>query len=308
MDNKRDIVIVGAGPAGISAAIYSARSGMETSIIEKSQPGGQLWWSESIENYPGFPDGISSMILAGDMEKQARKFAVEFVRDEAVGLKKVKNGFEISTASGADIHAVSVIIASGASMSTLGIKGEKDFTGKGVSYCAVCDGPLFRDKPIAVIGGGNTACEEAAYLAKFASIVYLIHRRPRLRAVKTLVERINNNPKIKMVLEKKVQEIAGGDTVESLRLDDDSSLQVNGVFIFAGLIPSTGIFEGFLKMENGFVVTNDRYMTSVEGVFAAGDCRHGAFRQVITACGEGACAGEESRKFVEKKKGTAYDW
>jgi thioredoxin reductase (NADPH) len=308
MSNVWDIIIIGGGPAGITAAIYTARAGMSTLVIEKAHPGGQLWWSESIENYPGFPNGISSMDLAGNIEKQARNFGAEFISEEIKKIEKAKGCFKVETESGKELSACGIVIATGAAMKQLGVKGENKFLGKGVSYCAVCDGPLFRDKTVAVIGGGNTACEEAEYLTRFASKVYLIHRRPELRAVQMHRQQVEENEKIELLLEKEIEEIKGDGTVNALNFKDGTSIDLDGVFIFVGLSPSTGYLKDFVDMEHGFVITDEKLMTSVKGVFAAGDCRKGSFRQVVTACGEGAFAGEETRKYIEKKKGISYDW
>jgi thioredoxin reductase (NADPH) len=308
MANKRDILIVGGGPAGLTAAIYTARSGMDTLILEKGMPGGQLWLSEKIENYPGFPEAVDSSSFAQKFEQQAKKFGAELVSLEAESIESREHGFSVKTSSNEEIETLSVIITSGASMSKLGVRGEEELTGRGVSYCAVCDGPLFRDREVAVVGGGNTACEEALYLTRFASRVYLIHRRPRLRAVESLRDRIEQNSKIDLVLGKEIREINGKELVDSITLNDESKINVQGVFIFVGLKPNTQWAEDFLDTEKGFIVTDTGLMSSMEGVFAAGDCRMGSLRQVISACGEGAVAGEESRKYVEKKKGIAYDW
>ncbi|MFC2061646.1 thioredoxin-disulfide reductase [Elusimicrobiota bacterium] len=308
MADKKDVVIIGGGPAGMTSAIYTARSGMETLVIEKARPGGQLWLTENIENYPGFPEGISSFKLAEMMEKQAVKFGVTFLSEEVTGVASVEGDFVISFMSGNKIEARGVIIASGASMKKLGVKGEKEFTGKGVSYCAICDGPLFKDKTVAVIGGGNTACQEALYLTRFASKVYLIHRRPMLRAVSSLRNKIESNPKIELLMKREIEEISGDNYAKALVFKNKETLDINGIFIFVGLEPNTGFINKSVKTEEGFLVTGMRYMTHIEGVYAAGDCRMGALRQVVSACGEGAAAGERCREYVEKKKGTSYDW
>ncbi len=308
MSEKYDILIIGGGPAGMTAGIYTARAGMKVVVVEKSQPGGQLWLSESIENYPGFSDGVSSAELSGSMEDQAKNFGVEFISAVVENVVKIADGFSAKISSGNNITSDAVIIAGGATMSTLGVTGEKEYTGRGVSYCAVCDGPLFRDKVLAVVGGGNTACEEAIYLTRFARKVYLVHRRPELRAVKNIRNEVENNSKIELLLEKQIKAISGDELVKSIKFEDGTDMSVDGVFIFVGLSPSTGCVEGVVDMEKGFIKTDKKFLASVDGVFAAGDCRYGSFRQVVTACGEGAAAGEEARKFVEKKKGTAYDW
>ncbi len=305
---KTDIAIVGAGPAGLTASIYTGRSSMETKVFEEKQPGGQLWWSEKIENYPGFPRGVDSFELAGHLAEQAKKFGAEIINEKVEKIKPLDNGFLIKTGK-REIVSRGVIIATGASMKKLGVEGEKKFTGKGVSYCAVCDGPLYKDKVVGVVGGGNTACEEALYLTKFARKVYLIHRRDRLRAVKSMRKKIEKSEKIDILLEEEVTQITGSGLVEKLLLKSGRTLEISGVFIFVGLSPNTDfIKEDFIKKDKGFIVTDGSFKTSRKGVYSAGDCRRGALRQIVTASGEGAYAGEELRKYVEKKKGIAYDW
>ncbi|MFH1414480.1 MAG: FAD-dependent oxidoreductase [Elusimicrobiota bacterium] len=308
MGDKRDITIIGGGPAGLTAGLYASRAGMNTLIIEKAQPGGQLWLSEAIENFPGFPDGIPSAELSNRLRSQTEKFGAEFMAGTVKTIITGSDSCRAETEQGTSVESPGIIISTGASMKTLGVSGEKEFTGRGVSYCAVCDGPLFRDKTVAVIGGGNTACEEAVFLAKFASKVYLVHRRPRLRAIKKIREEVENHQVIELLLGKELNEIKGDDFVEQIGFSDGSSIAVAGVFIFVGLEPQTAFLGDIIEMENGFIVTGNDYMTSVGGLFAAGDCRRGSLRQVISACGEGAAAGEAARKYVEKKKGTSYDW
>jgi len=308
MSESADIFIIGAGPAGLTAAIYSSRAGVDTFIAEKAQPGGQLWLSESIENYPGFPDGVPSSLLSGEIRKQAEKFGARFINGEVTSIKKkTAGGITVSLSTGETVNAVSVIVASGASMSRLGVKGEETFSGRGVSYCAVCDGPLYKGKRVAVVGGGNTACEEAVYMTRFAEKVYLIHRRSRLRAIEHLRGEVERNSRIELVLENEIEEIKGDEFVTSVKLKD-REVEVDGVFIFVGLRPSTDFLDSILEMDRGFIVTDRKLLSSEEGIYAAGDCRAGAFRQVVTACGDGALAAEEARIYVEKKKGTAYDW
>ncbi|MGM0568970.1 MAG: NAD(P)/FAD-dependent oxidoreductase [Elusimicrobiota bacterium] len=200
------------------------------------------------------------------------------------------------------------MITTGAKMKKLGVPGEAELSGKGVSYCAVCDGPFFKDKKVVVVGGGNTACEEALYLCRFASKVILIHRRDRLRAVKGVARKLERNPKIEIIYEEEVAEIKGSSKVEGLKLKSGRDLTAEGVFIFIGYAGSARWIRSFVENKEGFIKTDTLFRTSREGVFAAGDCRSGAFRQVVCACGEGAQAAEEARKYVEKKKGISYDW
>ncbi|MBN2407253.1 MAG: FAD-dependent oxidoreductase, partial [Elusimicrobia bacterium] len=272
------------------------------------QPGGQLWWSEKIENYPGFPEGVQSYRLAQMFEEQAKRFGAEIIAGSVEGISKKDMDFSVELSDGRNIGCGSVIIASGASMRKLGVRGEKELMGKGVSYCAVCDGPLYRGKRVAVVGGGNTACEEAVYLTRFAEKVFIVHRRRRLRAVGSVLESVENNPGIELFLEKKIKSINGGEFVQEIEFEGGEKLAVEGVFVFVGLDPNTGFVREPIGLDKGFIITDSGLMTSEEGIFAAGDCRAGALRQVVSACGEGAYAAEAARKYVEKKKGTAYDW
>lgn len=303
----RDILIVGGGPAGLTAAIYAARGGLDTLVVEKAFLGGQLWLSESIENYPGFSSGINSAVLSSEMEKQATNFGAQLINDEVLYLDKDDEGTIIVNTSSQVHRARGIIIASGAVQRPLGVEGEKDLTGKGVSYCAVCDGPLYREKRVAVIGGGNTAAEEALFLSKFASEVILIHRRERLRAVAALKKKVEEKTNISIIYNRRVKKIFGKESVEALLLDDASSIDLEGVFIFAGLDPNTGFNGGFAPEKDGFILTAPNMVSETEGVFAAGDCRYGSLRQVVTACSEGAIAAESARHYVEKMKGTSYD-
>ncbi len=305
---NKDVIIIGGGPAGLSAAIYAARGGLKALVMEKALPGGKLLSYDKIENYPGFTEGISSPQLGQRFKNQADNFGAEFVTEKAVSLSKDRDLFEVKTENAGDYKANSVIISCGTSRKKLGVSGEDEYVGKGVSYCAVCDGPLFKNREVAVVGGGNAACEEAIFLSKFARKVNLIHRRPELRAVECLRKKIERNEKIELILSEEVQEIRGNGMVKSLGLKKGGELKVNGVFIYVGMQPNTGFVKGFLKTEDGFIVTAENLEASVEGAYAAGDCRYGAMRQVISACGEGARAAEEARKYIEKKKGKAYDW
>jgi len=304
--NKYDVVVIGAGPAGLASALYASRGGLSAMVIEKAYPGGQLWLSESIENYPGFSKGVQSASLAAEMEAQARSFGAEFLTGEAKAVKKKKLLVEVETGEGT-LTGRSLIIASGARQRQLGAEGEREFTGKGVSYCAVCDAPLYKNKRVAVVGGGNTACEEAVFLSGFASEVFLIHRRARLRAVKTLRKRVLSKKNITLLLDKRLEKITGTGRVERIIFDDSTDLKTDGVFIFVGLDPNTDFARGFTPEKNGFIITEPDMSTGIPGVFAAGDCRLGSLRQVVTACGDGALAAENARNYIERMKGTAYD-
>jgi thioredoxin reductase (NADPH) len=306
-----DIIIAGGGPAGLSAGIYACRGGMNTVLFEKTVIGGQTATTELVENYPGFPEGINGYDLTDKMKRQAEKFGLD-IRAEAV--KKItRKGREIvvETETG-KYQSIAVIAAPGCRPRELGIPGEEELRGKGVSYCATCDGPLFRDKEITVVGGGNTAVEEALFLAGFGKFVRLIHRRSRLRAAKILQERLLRHSKIEFVKDSVVVAINGKDVVESLSLKNvktgaESEVPCAGVFIAVGLDPNTGFLKGTVEMnEKGYIITDENMKTSAEGIYACGDVREKTLRQVVNACGEGAVAAFSAQKHVEELKGTAY--
>lgn len=306
-----DLVIIGAGPAGLTAGLYAARARMKTLILERGVPGGQVLLTHRIENFPGFKDGVSSFELIKNMDEQARKYGTEIVNSEVLRIKEIKEKnkiFEIETTDKIFL-TYSLIVATGAEAKKMGVIGEEEFIGKGVSYCATCDAPFYKDKEVIVVGGGDAAVEEALVLTNFARKVYLIHRRSVLRATKILQERVLNNPKIKFVGNCVVEEIKGVDKVEEvkiLNLKDKSSLslKVDGIFIFVGHKPSTEFLKGFLSLDkDGFIITDDEMKTEKEGVFASGDVRRKILRQIITACGEGATAAFSAQRYVEELKG-----
>jgi len=306
-----DVVIIGGGPAGLASGVYTSRGGMRTLILEKMAIGGQAVLTEKIENYPGFSDGIGGLELLSRFEQQAKKFGCEIKFEEVKKIERANN--KILVSAGEVYESLAVILAVGSSPRKLNIPGEKEFTGRGVSYCATCDGPFFRDKTVAVVGGGDSAVEEAIYLTKFAAKVYLIHRRDRLRAAKILQERAFSNKKIEFVWNSVPVEISGENFVEkiflkNLKTDQNSSLVVNGVFVFAGNIPNTAFLDGFVELDkNGFIIVNGEMKTSQDGFFAAGDCVSKKLYQVVTAAGDGATAAFSAQKFVEELKGIAYD-
>lgn len=308
----RDIIVVGLGPAGITACLYILRAKLSVTGIEKFAFGGQMNLTYIIENYPGFPDGISGYELAELFRKQIEKYGLEIITDEVRGIN-VKDGyFELLTEK--EKHqALSVVITTGASPKRLGVKGEEEFIGRGVSYCATCDAPFYKDKITAVIGGGNTAVEEALYLTKFCKKVYLIHRRDRLRAEKFLQDRVLSASGIELVLNSVVEEIKGEGkvnavVVRNLKEGKTIPLEVDGVFIFVGHKPNTDFCKDLIQLdEDGYIITDENFQTSVGGIFSAGDVRKGSLKQVISACGEGAKAGQNAVRYVEKLKGTAYE-
>ncbi len=305
-----EIIIIGGGPAGLTAGLYLSRSRVDVLLIEKALPGGQANLTEMIENYPGFPDGIMGPDLMQRFEKQAIGFGLKIKTDTVVDIyyvdQKKKNYFQLRTDS--EIYnCKSIIIASGAQASQLGVPGEDEFRGRGVSYCATCDGAFFREKEIVVVGGGDTAIEEAIYLTKFASKIHVVHRRGELRATRILQERAFANPKIHFIWNSVVTEIKGNEQVDTVQLknvtnEQETTFPCQGVFIFTGYsptYPSLGSFQDKIIDEKGYILTDKYMMTSVKGIFACGDVRAKELRQVVTACGEGANAAYFAEKYLE---------
>jgi len=290
-----EFIIIGGGPAGLTAAIYAANAMLKSLLIEREVPGGQMNLAALIENFPGFPEGISGFELGQRMHQQAVKFGLNSVNAEVKSVLLEDGMLKVKT-SGGDFSSHTILVASGAKHQKLGIPGEDKLLGKGVSYCAVCDGALFRNKPVAVIGGGNSAVNESLYLSHFVSHIYLIHRRDSLRASALLQQRVLSNPKIKAIWNTVVEEIAGDDRVKELRLRNSktgqtSALEVSAAFVAIGSIPNTDFIRGVVTLdEAGSVLTNDMLETSVPGIFAAGDVRRNSPRQAIVAAGEGAYA------------------
>nr|MDK2850584.1 thioredoxin reductase [Candidatus Cloacimonadota bacterium] len=300
---KYDVIIIGAGPAGLSAALYSARGGLKTAIFEKAMVGGQITVTDNVENYPGFEDGISGFDLTAKMKTQAERFGAEFISEEitAIGLEGLCKVIE--TNSG-EYRAKSLIICTGAHPRRLNVPGEERLTGRGVSYCATCDGALYRDKVVAVIGGGDSAIEEGQFLTRFAKKVIVIHRRDELRAQKIIQDRAFNNPKIEFIWDTVVQEIHGDQRIEKLELVNRKSkkitmLPIDGVFIYVGILPNNGLLESRIELDNaGFVLTDENMQTNVPGIYAAGDIRHTVLRQVVTATSDGAVAAWSAEKWI----------
>ena len=298
---KRQLVIIGGGPAGLTAAIYGRRAGLDVLILEKGVYGGQINTTAELENWPGIPR-TGGMELGTSFRKHAEVFKPEFRACVVESLSFDGDEKIIKTDKG-DISAEALIIATGAAFSRAGCKGEEEFTGRGVSYCAVCDGAFFEDLPVAVIGGGNTAIEEGGYLTQFASKVYIIHRRNEFRADKMAVEHAMNNPKIEPVLGYVVEEIVGSDLVEGIRVKsvetgEVKEIQVDGVFVFVGIKPNVSCLDGQLNNDGGWIITNEQMETSVEGVFAAGDVRKKFLRQVVTAASDGAVAAMSAYEYI----------
>lgn len=309
---RYDVIIVGGGPAGLCAAMYAGRGMLNTLLIERGLPGGELLNTELVEDYPGF-ESILGRELAAKMTEHARKFGAEFLTDSVESVKQLPNGeFAVKTEMGKSFVAPSVILTAGGTPTKLGVPGEKEYAGKGVSYCAVCDGAFFKGETLAVIGGGDAAVEEAQYLTKYATKVYVVHRRDGFRASAILQKRLFANPKIEVIWNKVVEEIEGGERgVTELRLRDTvtgdvSKLPVTGVFIFIGFRPNTGVIKDHVKHdESGYVFTDTNMMTSIPGLFAAGDLRHQLTRQVTTAVGDATTAAIAVEKYLSEGKGRA---
>ncbi len=310
-----DVIIIGGGPAGMTAGLYACRARMKTLLVEKALCGGQVLLADMIENFPGFPDGIKGPDLAAWMSKQAKAFGLQVRLAEAKSLlpKKSEDGpFKIILQKGEELSALSLIIASGARWNTLGIPGEKELTGRGVSYCATCDGPLFKGKEVTVVGGGDTAIEDALFLTKFCRKVTVIHRRAQLRATRILQERVAANSKIEPVLSSVATEIIGKSKVEGVKVKNvdtgkERMVIADGVFIFIGLTPNSDIVKGLVRMdEKGYIICDDEMKTSVDGIFACGDVRKKLLRQVVTAAGDGATTAFSAQAYVEHLKGIEY--
>ncbi|MEN6411307.1 MAG: thioredoxin-disulfide reductase [Veillonellales bacterium] len=313
MSKLYDVIILGSGPAGLAAGIYSGRSRLSTLIVEKGQDGGQIAITDLIENYPGqLLEGESGPTLIARMTQQAKKFGVDRVSDTIKEVHLLGNEKEVVGAKGT-YKAKSIILATGASHRPIGCKGEQKFQGRGVSYCATCDASFFEDLDVYVVGGGDSAVQEALYLTKFARNVTVIHRRDELRAAKSLQEKAFANPKIHFFWDSLVDEVGGDDIVqwmivrnkktgETRKVEASEEDGLFGVFGFIGLVPTTELFEGQVEMENGYILTDDDMHTNIEGVFAAGDLRKKSLRQVITAAADGAIAAMQAEKYLSEKK------
>lgn len=299
-----DLIIIGGGPAGLTAGLYASRARLKTILLERLSPGGQVLTSDWVDNYPGFPDGISGLELVERMRGHAERFGLEIRNQEVVGLNLSPKEKAVVTDK-EELESRALILACGAAPHKLGIEGEELLAGKGVSYCATCDGPLFRDYEVAVIGGGDTAVQEAIFLTRFASQVHLIHRRNELRAIKVLRDRAMAEEKIRFLWDTIVTRITGETGVEGVDLKnvktgETSHLPVRGVFVFIGLAPNNELVKGRLKLDQlGFVLSNDHMETSVPGVFVAGDIRSKLLRQISTAVGEGATAAFAAERYLE---------
>ena len=300
-----ETVVIGGGPAGLTAGLYCSRLGLKTILFEKAIFGGQIVNAHLVENYPGFPEGISGFDLSQLMHQQSLRFGMEISNDEVIGIEPGNPNKVFTTES--EVSADSIIIATGAQYNKLGVEGEEQYAGSGVSYCATCDGYLFKNRAVAVIGGGDTAVSDALELAETASTVYLIHRREQLRASRVLQDRILSHPKMKFIWNNVVQKISGEKAVKKLILinvktGESMELPVDGVFVAIGINPNSSIFSGNIKLDGMGQIKTDTHMeTSVPGIFAAGDIRENSPRQVSTGVGDGATAALSVFKYLRER-------
>ena len=300
-----NVVIIGSGCAGLTAAIYSARANLKPVVLDGHEPGGQLSMTTHVENFPGFPDGILGPELIANMRKQAEKFGTQFKAGAVTEVDLSKRPFKV-TFGKETIETKTLIVAAGASARLLGLKGERELIGRGVSTCATCDGYFFRGKPIAVVGGGDSAMEEANFLSRYASKVYLIHRRSEFRASKIMIDRVKANPKVEFVTPAAVDQIHApeglvtGITLVNPETKEKRELTLDGVFVAIGHTPNTAVFQGKLEAdENGYLLAEHGSLTKIPGVFIAGDVQDHRYRQAITAAGSGCMAAIDAEKFLE---------
>ena len=304
---KFDVVIIGAGPSGYTAGIYCSRAGYDTLILSGILPGGQLVNTTEVENYPGFENGIMGPDLMIDMRKQSQRMGTTIIDDEVVDVDFRRKPLKVLTAS-EEYEGRAVIIATGANPRKIGLEGEETFGGKGVSYCATCDGPFFRNQEIVVVGGGDSAIEEATFLTKFASTVHIVHRREELRASKIMQERALSNEKIKFHWNSAVTDIKGDQKVQqavlkNLKTDEETTLDIGGIFVAIGHEPNTKLFKNQIDLDDQrYIVLKNKTHTNVEGVFAAGDVHDRSYRQAITAAAFGCMAAIDVDKFITENK------
>lgn len=302
-----DLIIVGGGPAGMTAGLYGARSSLKTMIVERGMPGGQAATTYEIANYPGFPGGIQGPDLAMKMYEQAIEMGTEFITGE-ITYMDLEGPIKRLTIDGKDFEAKTVILATGAEPRKLGVLGEDKFRGRGVSYCATCDGAFYREKEVVVVGGGDAAIEEAIYLTRFAKLVTVVHRRDELRAHAAAQAKAFNNPKIKFIWNTVVEEVLGDDVVTGIRLknretEEETIYQCDGVFVYVGQNPMTELFPASLNYtSDGYVITDEHLKTNIPGVFVAGDVRKTVLRQLVTAVADGAIAATSALAYIEAQE------
>lgn len=309
---EQDVLIIGSGVAGMSAAQYAARAGRSVTLLESIAPGGQTMYIDMIENYPGFDQPISGYEIGMKFHAQAEAFGANLVYATVTSLKKEGEVFIAETVDGETYKARAVIFATGAKHRHLGVEGEEKYNGKGVSYCGTCDGPFFKGKRILVVGGGDTALTDAIYLSKLSEHITLIHRKDRFRAQDHLVEQIERNKNVEIVMQHTVERINGdGEKVTSVLLNDLANdkqyeREFDAVFIFVGMIPQTELLDKSVLDESGYVLTNERMETSIPGLYAVGDVRDTVFRQLVTAASDGAIAAHCSSEYIDELEGNAY--
>ena len=306
-----DVVVLGGGPAGLTASIYASRARLSTLLVEKTAPGGQVVMCEKIENYPGFVGSSSGWELSSAMQQQAEGFGMETKLTEVTSVDLRGPEKVLLTAGGEEIRAKTIILSLGAMPRRLGVPGEAEFTGRGVSYCAVCDAAFFKDKKLAVVGGGDTAVEDSVFLTKYAASVTIVHRRDKLRAQRIIQERALSHDTITVRWNSVLKSIGGKDGVEHVVLEDvlskkETKVPVDGVFILIGLDPNTKMLEGIVELdEMGYIITDENMQTSIPGVYAAGDVRKKLLRQIVTATADGAIEATAAEKYIESSDWTA---
>ena len=310
MSTHKDVIIIGGGSAGLAAAQYSARSNLNVLVIEQMASGGQALLIDNLENYPGFPDGINGFEFSENMEKQAKKFGAEFINGSVKSIEKDSDIFSVDTSKGM-FTSSAVIVATGANHRHLNVPGEDKLSGRGVSYCATCDGPFFRDKKMLVVGGGDAACDESTYLSNLTDSIVHIHRKDRFRAQKAVAARVINNPNIDVRFNHTLEEIKGDDKVTSVvfKRTDTGEIyeeEMDAVFIFIGSVPQTSLLPDIKKDEAGYIITDQNMETEIKGLFAAGDVRSTPFRQIIVSAAEGAISAHIASKLIDELRGQAY--